>query len=316
MRRLLNWFRRRDLESGLDRELRYHIDRRVGDLIRSGLPEKEARRQAALELGGFAQVREEVRDIWLSRWLRDFLYDLRFSARSFFNSPAFTAAVVLSLALGVGATTAIYSLVDQVLLHALPVRQPERLVLVDWMGDQAANGFGSFNLMSYPICRDLQSQDRVFEGVFCRALTTVNLSTGGEHKPAAAEIVSGTYFPVLGVGAAVGRVLGNEDDLTPGASPVVVRFLEDATGRRAGRSGPQGSGQSASDDRRGCGGPGLPGHRHRRGSIALDPGVHVRPGHPRLYRFTRPPHAVDADSGAPKARRFISAGASGAATVV
>lgn len=222
MRRLLNWFRRRDLESGLDRELRYHIDRRVGDLVRSGLPEREARRHAALELGGFAQVREEVRDIWLTRWLRDFVYDLRFSARSFLHSPAFTAAVVISLALGVGATTAIYSLVDQVLLHTLPVRQPERLVLVDWMGDQAANGFGSFNLMSYPICRDLQSQDQVFEGVFCRALTTVNLSTGGEHKPAAAEIVSGTYFPVLGVGAAVGRVLGSEDDGTPGASPVVV----------------------------------------------------------------------------------------------
>jgi len=129
---------------------------------------------------------------------------------------------VLSLALGIGATTAIYSLVDQVLLHGLPVRKPERLVLIDWKGDQAANAFGSWNLMSYPICRDLQLQDRFFEGVLCRAATAVNLSMGGEHKPAAAEIVSGTYFSVLGVGPALGRVLRSDDDATPGANPVVV----------------------------------------------------------------------------------------------
>src|SRR4029077_8895726 len=130
-----------------------------------------------------------------------------FSARSFRRSPSFTATAVLSLALGIGATTAIYSLVDQVLLHALPVRQPERLVLIDWKGDPLCCGFGSYNLMSYPLCRDLQLQDQSFEGVLCRAATTVNLSTGGEHRPAAAEIVSGSYFPVLGVSAALGRVL-------------------------------------------------------------------------------------------------------------
>ena len=123
MKQLLNWFRRRKLESDLDRELKYHIDRRVSDLMHSGLPEPEARRQATLELGGVTQVQEEVRDIWLTRWLRDFAYDLRFSARSFLRSPSFTATAVLSLALGIGATTAIYSLVDQVVLHALPVQR-------------------------------------------------------------------------------------------------------------------------------------------------------------------------------------------------
>ena len=143
MNRVLNWFRRRKLETDLDRELSYHLDRRVSDLIHSGIPEPEARRRAALELGGATQVREEVRDIWLTRWLRDFVYDVRFSARSFLRSPSFTATAVLSLALGIGATTAIYSLVDQIILHALPVDHPERLVLIDWNGFQMslATGF-------------------------------------------------------------------------------------------------------------------------------------------------------------------------------
>src|SRR5216683_8146537 len=99
MKQLLNWFRRGNLESGLDRELQYHVDRRTDDLLLSGLPEPEARRRATLELGGLTQVREEVRDVWLTRWLRDFVYDLRFSARSFLRSPSFTAAAVVSLAL-------------------------------------------------------------------------------------------------------------------------------------------------------------------------------------------------------------------------
>src|SRR6266699_3353722 len=222
MYRILNWFRLRKLEGDLDRELQYHIDRRVTDLIHSGLPEPEARRRAALELGGAAQVREEVRDIWLTRWLRDFVYDLRFSARSFLRSPSFTATAVLSLALGIGATTAIYSLGDQIILHALPVDHPERLILIDWKGFQLAETFGSSNLMSYPICRDLQQQTRFFDGVFCRAATTINLSTGGDAKPTAAALVSGTYFSVLGVTPALGRLLTIDDDQVAGSSPVVV----------------------------------------------------------------------------------------------
>src|SRR5438309_12104191 len=125
VKRLLNWFRLRKLDSDLDRELSYHLDRRVSDLVRSGLPEPEARRRAVLEVGGVTQIREEVRDIWLTRWLRDFVYDLRFSARSFLRSPSFTATAVLSLALGMGATTALYSLIDQVVLRALLVDHSE-----------------------------------------------------------------------------------------------------------------------------------------------------------------------------------------------
>src|SRR5258705_2544913 len=175
-----------------------------------------------LELGGLTQVREQVRDVWLSRWLREFAYDLRFSARSFLRSPSFTATAVLSLALGIGATTALYSLIDQVVLRALPVDHPERLVLIDWIGFQNAETLGTANLMSYPICRELQQQKEFFDGVFCRAATTINVSTSGEPRLTAAELVSGTYFSVLGVRPALGRLLTIDDDQAPGSSPVVV----------------------------------------------------------------------------------------------
>src|SRR5215471_18997858 len=221
MIQLFNWFRRGSLERGLDCELQYHFDRRVADLTAAGIPESEARRRIAIELG-LAQVREEVRDVWLTRWFRDFLYDLRFSARSFLRIPGFTAATLLSLALGIGATTAIYSLVDQVILHALPVRDPARLVLVDWNGEQVGSGFGSWNLMSYPICRGLQQQTRFFDGVLCRADIQVSISAGGDAKPVAGEIVSGSYFRVLGIGPALGRVIEEPDDANDGAGPVVV----------------------------------------------------------------------------------------------
>jgi predicted permease len=138
------------------------------------------------------------------------------------RAPSFTATAALSLALGIGATTAIYSLVHQAILRALPVREPERLVLVDWKGDRAANAFGSYNLLSYPMCRELDRQERFFDGALCRAAVRVNFAAGGEPKPAAAEIVSGTYFPVLGVTATLGRVLTTADDGALGASPVVV----------------------------------------------------------------------------------------------
>src|SRR5438552_940399 len=216
---LANWFRRKKLESDLDRELHYHLDRRIIDLERSGLPTEEARRQALLELGGIAQIQEEVRDIWLTRWLRDFVHDLRFSARSIFRSPSFMATAVLSLALGIGATTALYSLIDQIVLRALPVDHPERLVLIDWIGFQYAETFGTSNLMSYPICQDLQQKKDFFEGVLCRAATTISASTGGEPKLTAAELVSGNYFSLLGVRPALGRLLTTDDDQTPGSSP-------------------------------------------------------------------------------------------------
>ncbi len=226
MRKLLNLLRgrRARLENDLDRELRYHFDRRVEDLRAQGRREDDARKQAAIEMGGIEQVQEDVRETWTLRWLDDAARDAGYAARSLARSPGFTITAVMSLAIGIGASAAIFSLLDQVLLRLLPVREPERLVLVDWKGNALADNRGTYNLMSYPICRDLQRQDQFFEGVFCRSAQTVNLATaaGERPEPVGAEIVSGSYFPVLGVSPARGRLIQEEDDGEPGAHPVVA----------------------------------------------------------------------------------------------
>ena len=146
---------------------------------------------------GKEQVRATVRDARVWRLLDDCRRDARYAVRTLVRTPTFTLTAVLSLALGIGANSAIFSLVDQVLLRSLPVRDPQRIVLIDWRGNQLADGWGSGNLMSFPMCRDLHQQTSFFDGVFCRHPTTVNLSAGGEPQPVLAELVSGTYFPVL-----------------------------------------------------------------------------------------------------------------------
>ena len=229
MRKILNLLRgrRTRLENDLDRELRYHLDRRVADLRAEGRREEDARKLAAIEMGGIEQVQEDVRETWTLRWLDAVARDARYAARSLARSPGFTATAVASLAIGIGASAAIFSLLDQVLLRLLPVREPERLVLVDWKGNALAQARGSgagFNLMSYPICRDLQEQARFFDGVLCRHPTEVNLAVAAGQTPelVGTEIVSGSYFPVLGVSPALGRLLNEDDDRQPGAHPVVV----------------------------------------------------------------------------------------------
>jgi hypothetical protein len=210
------------MEQDLERELRYHENRRIEDLTQSGLSATEARRMAALEFGGTVQVQEEVREAWMWRWLDDGSREIRYAGRTLLRSPGFTTAAVLSLSLGIGATTGIFSLVDQVLLRRLPVPEPERFVHLAWRGNALAVGWGLGFQMSYPFCRDLQEQHQFFDGVFCRHPTTVNFSTGQQHEPVPAEIVSGSYFPVLGIRPELGRLIDPSDDGQPGAHPVVV----------------------------------------------------------------------------------------------
>ena len=131
----MSWWRRllqrERVERQLDAELRDHFERLVADYVRSGATESEARRRARLAFGGMEQVKEDCRDVRGTRWLDEIAQDLRYGLRILRRSPAFTLVAVASLALGIGANSAIFALVDGVLLKSLPVREPERLVLLD-----------------------------------------------------------------------------------------------------------------------------------------------------------------------------------------
>jgi len=224
MWKLLNLLpgRRRRLEHDLERELRYHIDRRVADLTGAGVSDEEARRQVAMEFGGVPQVQEEVRDTWLWRWFDEGQRDVRFVARLLRRSPVFAATALLSLALGIGASAAVFSLVDEVLLRRLSVNDPDRLVYFMWKGTALSANWGYNYLLSYPFCQDLQKPQPVLDGVVCRHPTGVYLSTGQESTEVRAEIVSGSYFSVLGVQPQLGRLIDRTDDVHPGGHPVVV----------------------------------------------------------------------------------------------
>ena len=150
------------------------------------------------------------------------LYDAKHALRGLLRDRAFTAVALLSIGLGVGANSAIFSLVDQVLLEQLPVKNPDQLVLLDWKGAFVGAGWGSANLLSHPMYRELSAENQVFEGMFGRHPTQVHLGVQSTPEPVNAEIVTGSYFPVLGVAATLGRLMNESDDQRPGAHPVLV----------------------------------------------------------------------------------------------
>src|SRR3984893_9690605 len=126
--------------------------------------------------------------------LMNFWRDLRLALRGLVRDKGFALTAVLSIGLGVGANAAIFSLVNQALFRLLPVREPERLVLLDWRGTFIGRGWGSSNLMSYPFYRDLRDETDVFDGVFGRAPTIVNLALDNATESVGAAIVTGSSF--------------------------------------------------------------------------------------------------------------------------
>ncbi|HKD09429.1 MAG TPA: ABC transporter permease [Bryobacteraceae bacterium] len=147
--------------------------------------------------------------------------DVRYALRTLARSPLFCAVAVASLALGIGANTAIFTLINQLLLKLLPVKDPQALVMLDERGDHYGNNTG-MNSFSYLMYTDLRDQNRVFSGMFCRYGQPLSFSSEGRTERISGELVSGNYFPVLGVGAAAGRVFTAADDQLQGGHPVAV----------------------------------------------------------------------------------------------
>jgi putative ABC transport system permease protein len=210
---------RAEMERELDEELRIHIEQQTEQNIRLGMSPDEARYAALKGFGGVEQAKERSRDTRGIQWLEELWQDLRYGARMLVRNPGFTSVAVLSLALGIGANTAIFSLLDAILLKRLPVKQPEQLVIVATAAPGLSEPISSF---SYPVFRELNEKNSVFAGMFARATMPMSMSDGGQAERVVGELVSGDFFTLLGVGPHLGRIFSEADNRSPGAHPVTV----------------------------------------------------------------------------------------------
>jgi len=216
-RLIANLVGRNRLETTLDAELRGYLDEMMERKIRQGILPAEARRQALLEAGGLDQVKEQVRDTWLGSGIETTIRDVHYAVRTLRRSPGFTITALLSLALGIGANTAIFSILHALVLRSLPVSDPQRLVVVTRNETVSS---------PYPLFIELRDHSQTLEGVLAFRTTPMRLSKDGETERITGALVSGTYFGVLGVRPSIGTAIANEDDQTPGSGgwrgPVAV----------------------------------------------------------------------------------------------
>jgi predicted permease len=229
-------FHRSRIDKEMEEELRAHIQDRANDLERSGVPPTEAERRARLEFGGYQKFKEECRETQGTHLLETLIQDLRYGLRMLCKSPGFAAVAVLTLALGIGANTAIFSLIDGVMLRSLPVNDPQNLVVFNWSAHNSpkyhsymyggcgerVGGAKTGCSFSVPLLNDMRTQVKVFSGLAAfLGPTQFDLSGNGPATVAHAEVVSGDFFSTLGVSTILGRPLGPADD-TPGAPPAIV----------------------------------------------------------------------------------------------
>lgn len=223
------FFQRRRLDDELDEELRAHIDLAIGENMRDGMSAANARTAALRAFGGVTQTKESYRQQRALSFLETSAGDLRYGMRQLFNSPGFTLTAVITLALGIGANTAIFSLVHGILERSLPVADPSHLYRVGDLGDccyfdSFENDNGDFDLFPYDLYLQLQQSSPDFEQLAAVQAGGSDLSVrsgSSPAKPMRSEFVSGNYFAALGVGAYAGRALVSSDD-RPGAQPVLV----------------------------------------------------------------------------------------------
>jgi predicted permease len=213
----MSWWRRlfsrSRLESELDAELRDHVDRMTADLEAGGASQAEARRRALASLGGLDPVKEYCRDARGTRWVEDTLQDVRYAIRALSRAPGFAVVAVLSLALGIGANTAIFSLVNTLLLRTTPVSDPDRLVRIDK---------GSWTNPIWEQLRDHHAD--ICQGMAAYSGDQFNISPSGQAEPVQTLWTSGAFFDVMGVPAILGRTYTAEDDRRGGGpnGPVAV----------------------------------------------------------------------------------------------
>ncbi|MGC1461867.1 MAG: ABC transporter permease [Terracidiphilus sp.] len=223
----MRWWQIRKRDADLERELNSDLELEMEEQRERGLSPEEARLAALRVFGNPTLIREQSHLAWGLEWLESFLKDVAYGMRSLFRSPALAAVALLSLGLGIGANTAIFSFLDAVLLRNLPVQQPSQLVLLGygaWSG--ISDQWAATELYSYPFYRELQKDNSVFSqtaSIFSM-VNNVHGTLDGRDKtePMDVQAVSGTYFPMLGVPALIGRTLTDDDDRTEGNHPVAV----------------------------------------------------------------------------------------------
>jgi putative ABC transport system permease protein len=218
--RIAELFRRGKLDRELDDEMNFHLAMMESEFRAKGMSEEEARAAARREFGGVAHAKESYRQERGIPRLENLVRDARYALRGLRRNPGFAAAAVLSLALGIGANTAVFSIFHAVMMRSLPVSHPDELVMLYRSG-----GWGFYGVTSYPLYKDLRGRSDLFRGVVATSGTrNVRFSAppGGRMQFVQQEFVSGEYFSVLGVQPALGRLFTADDNRTPHAHPWAV----------------------------------------------------------------------------------------------
>ncbi|HET8925867.1 MAG TPA: ABC transporter permease [Candidatus Acidoferrum sp.] len=211
---MANWLRRKDNE--LEEEVRSHLEMAARDRVERGEENKEAERAAHREFGNVELVKEMTREMWGMGTLERLMQDLRFGVRMLAKSPGFAAAAILTLALGIGANTALFSVVNGVLLNPLPYPQPEQLVTLH----ESKPNFDAGSI-SFPNFRDWQKENRTFSMMAVFRQYSFNLTGKGDAEQLKAQLVSSDFFPILGVKPVFGRMFAEGEDEI-GASPIAL----------------------------------------------------------------------------------------------
>jgi predicted permease len=230
--RVRSLFHRRDTDRELDEELQFHLDQKAKEFVSKGLTPKEARYAALREFRGLEQSKESCRDTRKTNWISDLFQDLGFGLRMLRKSPGFTAIAILTLGLGIGANTAIFSLIDAVMLKLLPIHNPGELVVIEM---RAANQENDFSV-SNRVWEEIRDRQQVFSGIAAYSgIGSLDLSQGGESHFVNSAFVSGEFFDTLGVHPAAGRLLIPSDDARgcPGAAVASYDFARERYGSAA-----------------------------------------------------------------------------------